>query len=93
VTFDEAALGAEIEVPTLGDGPVTLRIPQGTPNGRAFRVRGKGVSKRDGTKGDLLVSVEVMVPASLNEGARAALTSYAAAVGAANPRAKLFTAS
>ena len=90
VTFTEAALGAEIEVPTLGGQPVKLRIPPGTPNGRTFRVRGKGVRRRDGTRGDLLVSVEVLVPAALNDQARQALASYAAAVGSADPRAKLF---
>ena len=93
VTFNEAALGAEIEVPTLDSGPVKLRIPQGTPNGRTFRVRGKGVSKRDGGKGDLLVTVEVVVPQSLNEQAREALTSYGEAVGSGNPRAQLFAQS
>jgi molecular chaperone DnaJ len=92
VTFQEAALGAEIEVPTLGGIPVKLRVPQGTPNGRTFRVRGKGVRKRDGSRGDLLVSVEVLVPAALNEQAREALNSYAEAVGSVNPRAKLFAA-
>jgi molecular chaperone DnaJ len=92
VTFQEAALGAEIEVPTLGGMPVKLRIPPGTPNGRTFRVRGKGVRKRDGSRGDLLVSVEVLVPAALNEQAREALNSYAEAVGTVNPRAKLFAA-
>ena len=90
VTFNEAALGAEIEVPTLGGAPVTLRIPAGTPNGRTFRVRGKGVSKRDGSRGDLLVSVEVTVPEALNDQAKAALSSYGEAVGTGNPRAKLF---
>jgi molecular chaperone DnaJ len=55
-------------------------------------VRGKGVGKRDGTRGDLLVSVEVMVPEALNEQARQALNSYAEAVGTSNPRAKLFAA-
>ena len=92
VTFTEAALGAEIEVPTLGGTPVTLRVPPGTPNGRTFRVRGKGVAKRDGTRGDLLVTIEVIVPAALNDQARQALNSYAEAVGASNPRAKLFAA-
>jgi molecular chaperone DnaJ len=92
VTFTEAALGAEIEVPTLDGMPVKLRIPPGTPNGRTFRVRGKGVSKRDGSRGDLLVSVEVIVPAALNDEARQALSSYAEAVGTSNPRAKLFAA-
>ena len=93
VTFTEAALGADIEVPTLGGMPVKLRIPPGTPNGRTFRVRGKGVGKRDGNKGDLLVTVEVMVPEALNDQARQALSSYAEAVGSANPRAKLFALS
>ena len=93
VTFAEAALGADIEVPTLGGMPVKLRIPPGTPNGRTFRVRGKGVGKRDGNKGDLLVTVEVMVPEALTDQARQALSSYAEAVGAANPRAKLFAVS
>jgi molecular chaperone DnaJ len=90
VTFTEAALGAEIEVPTLGGGPVKLRIPPGTPNGRTFRVRGKGVTRRDGSKGDLLVTVEVLVPEGLTEEARQALTKYAEAVGPSNPRAQLF---
>ena len=90
VTFTEAALGAEIEVPTLGGMPVKLRVPPGTPNGRTFRVRGKGVAKRDGNKGDLLVTIEVIVPEALNDQARQALSSYAEAVGATNPRAKLF---
>jgi molecular chaperone DnaJ len=92
VNFTEAALGAEIEVPTLGGQPVKLRIPPGTPNGRTFRVRGKGVRRRDGTRGDLLVSIEVLVPAALNDQARQALASYAEAVGSADPRAKLFAA-
>ena len=42
VSFDEAALGADIKVPTLGGPPVTLKIPAGTPAGRTFRVRGRG---------------------------------------------------
>ena len=49
------------------------------------------MTKRDGTKGDLLVSVEVVVPAGLTDDQRAALTSFADTVGAENPRAKLFT--
>jgi len=90
ITFEEAALGADIEVPTLGGPPVRLKIPAGTPNGRTFRVRGKGVAKRDGSRGDLLVTVEIAVPDALNERARAALSSYAEAVGTVNPRAQLF---
>ncbi len=90
VTFAEAALGAEIDVPTL-DGPsVRLRIGAGTPNGRTFRVRGKGVARRDGSRGDLLVSVEVVVPDQLNDEARQALDSFTQAVGSSNPRTQLF---
>ena len=90
VTFDEAALGAEIKVPTLGGAPVTLRVPAGTPNGRVFRVRGRGASRKDGTRGDLLVTVEVEVPAQLDEAARAAVTAYREATAGRDPRAGLF---
>ena len=76
VTFDEAALGAEIKVPTLDGAPVTLRIPPGTPNGRVLRVRGRGAPRKDGSKGDLLVTVVVQVPDTLDDAARAAVTAY-----------------
>jgi molecular chaperone DnaJ len=78
VTFPEAALGANISVPTL-DGPVTLKVPAGTSNGRTFRVRGRGVPKKTGSPGDLLVTVEVAVPARLDDEARELLMKYAAA--------------
>jgi molecular chaperone DnaJ len=71
VSFPEAALGTTITVPTL-DRPVSLKIPAGTPSGRIFRVRGKGVPAATGV-GDLLVTVEVSVPAHLNESERAAV--------------------
>ena len=93
VSFDEAALGAEIKVPTIDGAPVTLRIPAGTPNGRVLRVRGRGATKKDGSKGDLLVTVDVQVPAELDEASRAAVTAYRearAAAGAGDPRAALF---
>ncbi|WP_026412695.1 molecular chaperone DnaJ [Actinomadura oligospora] len=75
VTFPEAALGAEIRVPTFQGQPVTLRVPEGTPNGRTFRVRGRGAARRDGTKGDLLVTVDVQVPGKLDDQTRTALES------------------
>jgi molecular chaperone DnaJ len=78
VTFPEAALGANISVPTL-DAPVTLKIPAGTASGRTFRVRGRGVQKKAGVAGDLLVTVEVAVPARLDDEARELLMKYAAA--------------
>jgi molecular chaperone DnaJ len=89
VTFTEAALGGQIVVPTPGGSTVTLKIPAGTANGRTFRVRGKGVPRKDGTRGDLLATVEVVVPASLNDDARAALQSFADAVEQTDPRAEL----
>ncbi|SDB89969.1 molecular chaperone DnaJ [Raineyella antarctica] len=91
VTFAEAALGAEIEVPTLHGTSVRLRLPAGTPNGRTFRVRGKGVSRKDGTQGDLLVTVEVTVPSQLSDQARNALLIYANEAGETDPRAALFS--
>jgi molecular chaperone DnaJ len=90
ISFDEAALGAEIKVPTLGGAPVTLKLPAGTPNGRTFRVRGKGVQKADGSHGDLLVTVEVHVPAVLDAAAREAIESYRAATAGKPLRTKLF---
>ena len=90
VSFDEAALGAEVKVPTLGGAPVTLRIPPGTPNGRTFRVRGKGATRKDGTKGDLLATIQVQVPATLDQPAREALEAYRAAMADKPLRANLF---
>ncbi|MCW2867505.1 MAG: dnaJ [Marmoricola sp.] len=92
VAFDEAALGAEIRVPTLGGTPVTLRIPPGTPNGRVMRVRGRGATRKDGSRGDLLVTVVVQVPPELDESSRAAVEAYREARGAEDPRAALFAA-
>ncbi|MGZ8758472.1 MAG: DnaJ C-terminal domain-containing protein, partial [Aeromicrobium sp.] len=90
VTFDEAALGAEIQVPTLGGGPVRIRIPAGTPNGRTFRARGKGAPTKANAFGDLMVTVEVSVPDKLSDEARAAIEAYRAAQTGANPRDELF---
>ncbi len=90
ISFDEAALGADVKVPTLGGAPVTVKVPAGTPNGRTFRVRGKGSTKADGTRGDLLATVQVQVPAVLDEAARAAVESYRAAMAGKPLRAKLF---
>ncbi|HEX2073104.1 MAG TPA: DnaJ C-terminal domain-containing protein [Geodermatophilus sp.] len=77
VTFAEAALGADVRVPTL-DQPVTLRIPPGTQTGTTFRIRGRGVPARAGP-GDLLVTVHVEVPRHLTDDQRAAVEALAAA--------------
>jgi molecular chaperone DnaJ len=89
VRFDEAALGAEITVPTLTGAPVKVRIPAGTPHGRAFRVRGRGVPRRDGTRGDLLVTAVVDVPPTLSDAQREAAEAYRRASDGVNPRAAL----
>ncbi|MFF8373633.1 molecular chaperone DnaJ [Streptomyces lydicus] len=92
VTFPEAALGGEVKVPTLGGPPVTLKLPAGTPNGRTMRARGKGAARKDGTRGDLLVTIEVVVPDELGDKAKEALESYRDATAGADPRAELFQA-
>jgi molecular chaperone DnaJ len=87
VTFAEAALGADVAVPTLDGGSVTIRVPPGTRSGRTFRVRGRGVVTPR-TKGDLLVTVEIDVPRELNDEQRRAIEALAAATGE-SPRAGL----
>lgn len=76
VTFTEAALGSKIEVPTL-DGSVTVKIPAGTPNGKTLRVRGRGGPKPRGGRGDLLVRVQVQVPAKLTRQEKDLLERFA----------------
>ncbi len=92
VTITEAALGGEIRVPTLGGPPVTLKLPPGTPAGRTMRARGKGAVRKDGTRGDLLVTVDVAVPQHLSSEAREALEAYRKATADEDPRAELFKA-
>ena len=88
ITYSEAALGSEVDVPTLDGASVRLRIPAGTPNGRTFRVKGRGVGKV-GDAGDMLVTVDVQVPAQLSEAAKAALAEYQRLAAEPNPRAHL----
>jgi molecular chaperone DnaJ len=90
VTFPELALGSTLTVPTLDGSTVSLRIPAGTRSGRTFRVRGRGVAKKAKT-GDLLVTVEVAVPARLSDAAQSALQSYAEATKGDDPRADLLS--
>jgi molecular chaperone DnaJ len=89
VTFPEATLGAEIKVPSHRGMPVSVRIPAGTPNGRTFRVRGKGVRRSDGTMGDLLVTVNVQVPKDLGDKAVQALETFREATAGPDPRDEL----
>jgi len=86
VTFDEAALGATIEVPTLDGRTVRVKVPAGTPSGRTLRVRRKGLNVKNGPDGDLLVTVNVVVPSRLSSAAKDAVKAFAAANEGVNPR-------
>ncbi len=87
ITFPEAALGTDLRVPALLGDPVTLRVPPGTRSGRVFRVKGRGVPVQSGV-GDLLVTVEVTVPARLSAEERAAVEALRDA-STASPREHL----
>jgi molecular chaperone DnaJ len=87
VTYPEAALGADIKVPTLTGEPVTIRIPPGTRSGRTFKVKSRGAVTEKGT-GDLLVSIEVTVPDDPSPDERKAIEQLAQAT-ASSPRAHL----
>ena len=87
VTFAEAALGADIKVPTLAGTTVTVRIPPGTPSGKVLRIRGRGVMNGTQT-GDLLVTVTVHVPAEVSDEERA-LIERLAEVSEPAPRSEL----
>jgi len=93
VTFTEAALGADIKVPTISGGDVTVRLAPGTPNGRVLRVKGRGVEKGQ-TTGDLLVTVEAQVPRHTEGKAIEALKAFAEATAHEDVRAEfIFKAS
>ncbi|MBO9579188.1 MAG: DnaJ domain-containing protein [Microbacteriaceae bacterium] len=89
VTFVEAALGATVEVPTLGGDTVRVKVPAGTPSGRMLRVKGKGVKTPKGD-GDLLVEVQVVVPDRIDGEAKEALEAFAAAMPPGDPREDLY---
>ena len=87
ITFAEATLGGDIDVPTL-DGPrVMLRLRPGTQSGSRHRVKGKGIASKHGA-GDLIVTVEVDVPKHLDDKQRAAVEALAAATSV-SPRTRL----
>lgn len=88
ITFPEAALGADVAVPTLDGSTVTVRIPEGTPSGRTLRVRGRGVPAKAGP-GDLLITVEVAVPTKLSVAQRKAVEELATLGADESPRAKM----
>jgi molecular chaperone DnaJ len=90
VTFDEAALGAEVEIPTP-DGRVSLKVPAGSNDGKLLRVKGRGAPKLKGEgRGDLLARLRVQVPAKLTKAEREALEDLRKA-HKGNPRDRLFS--
>ncbi len=81
ITYAQAALGAEIEVPTL-DGNVKMTIPEGTQPGAVFRLRGKGIPYLRGSgRGDQFVTVTLSVPKNLTSSQKELLRQYAASMG------------
>lgn len=93
VTFAEAALGADVDVPTLDGSTVRVKVPAGTPSGRTLRVRGRGVKGGGGSDGhpdgDLLVTVQVAVPQRLSAQARDAVRAFDEATKDGDVRADL----
>ena len=77
VTFAEAALGADIAVPTLDGEEVKVRLAPGTPNGKTLRVKGRGITRNHKT-GDLLITIDVVVPQRVDGKAKKALEDFAA---------------
>jgi len=90
VTFAEAALGADIKVPTLEGDEVTVRIAPGTPSGRTLRVKGRGV-KKGSTAGDLMITIDVRVPQRVEGAAKKAIEDFANATADFDPRSELNT--
>lgn len=88
ITFSEAALGATVEVPTLGGELVKLKVQPGTPSGRVLRVKGRGVKTAKAT-GDLLAELQVVVPSHLSAEAKEALEAFRATEPNENPREDL----
>jgi molecular chaperone DnaJ len=81
ITFTHAALGGEVEVPTL-DGKGKLRVPAGTQPGNVLRIKGKGIPRRGGTgRGDQRVEVNIEVPTQLTEAQRKLLEALARELG------------
>jgi len=90
VTFSEAVLGATIQVPVLGGEPVKLKVAPGTPNGRTLRVKGKGV-QHPSRQGDLLATVEILVPNRVSKKAEEALKVFESEIPEEDPRATLIS--
>lgn len=90
VTFAEAALGGQIEVPTLSGERVKMKVPAGSASGRTLRLKGRGVKTSKAT-GDMLVTLDVVVPQNLSKEAKAAVEAFAEATKDETPRESLLT--
>ena len=90
VTFAEAALGADIKVPTMAGDDVTVRIAPGTPSGRTLRIKGRGV-KKGLNAGDLMITLDVAIPQRVDGAAKKAIEDFAKATNDFDPRKELFS--
>jgi molecular chaperone DnaJ len=88
ITFNEAVLGADINVPTIDGDEVKVRIAPGTPSGRTLRVKGRGIRNKS-VVGDMLITVEIVVPQRVDGLAKKALEDFASMTKEFNPRADL----
>ena len=89
ISFAEAALGAEIDIPILGGGPEKYDIPEGTQTGTSFTLRGRGIPDiNSGRKGDLIITVVVETPRNLSSEQKKLLKEFATSLGESNNKAK-----
>ena len=85
ISFSEAALGAEIDVPVLGGGTEKFKIPEGTQSGTNFTLKNKGIPNiNSGRKGDLIITVAVETPKNLNSKQKELLSAFAESLGEGN---------
>ena len=84
ITFSQAVLGAELEIPTI-DGKVKYTLPEGTQSGTTFRLKGKGIPSLNGRgRGDQYVTVYIETPRNLNREQKEAMRKFAETLGENN---------
>ena len=87
ISFAEATLGGEIDIPTLGGGTEKFKIPEGTQSGSSFTLRGKGIPNvNTGRKGDLILTVNIETPKNLNKEQKELLEKFASSLGEGNTK-------